>query len=71
MNLHLHLDVAQYPSRVRWLMTIAWTLIAVKCVFVWWAIGHWQIPFHPLWIVAPTVAFATLATGLWLTHQEK
>ena len=70
MNLHPHLDFAQYPRRVRWLMAILWAAIAVKCVAVWWAIGHWHMPFHPLWIVAPTVAFAALATALWVTHHE-
>lgn len=70
MNLPFHPEVAQYSRRVRWFMTIAWALIAAKCVLVWWAIGHWNVPIHPLWIVGPTVAFAALATGLWLTHHE-
>jgi hypothetical protein len=70
MNLHLHLDVAQYTPRVRWFMAAAWVLIVAKCFLVWWAIGHWNVPIHPLWIVAPTVAFAALATSIWLTHHE-
>ncbi len=69
MQLPVHINIAQYPSRVRWFMGIGWFLIAVKCVVVWWAIGHWNVPFHPLWIVAPTVAFAALASAIWLTHQ--
>jgi len=70
MNSPLPIDFAQSPRRVRWFMGIAWVLIVVKCVVVWWAMGHWQVPFHPMWIVGPTVAFATLASALWLTHQE-
>ena len=52
-------------------MALAWLLIAVKCSLVWWAIGRWHMPFHPLWIVAPTIVFAMLATGLWATHHEE
>ncbi len=70
MNLPLHIDVAQYPRRVRWVMSLAWVAIVVKCFLVWWAIGHWHVPIHPLWIVVPTLIFATLATSLWLTHHE-
>ena len=71
MHLANYVHVAQYPRRVRWVMAIAWLLIVVKCVVVWWAVGHWNMPFHPLWIVGPTLAFAALATGLWLTHVEE
>ncbi len=70
MNLPVHIDIAQYSVRVRWFVAIAWSLIAVKCGLIWWAMIHWSVPFHPLWIVAPTLMFALLATGLWLTHHE-
>jgi hypothetical protein len=30
---------------------------------------HWSVPFHPLWIVGPTLAFAALATAIWATHH--
>lgn len=70
MHLPIHIDVAQYSRRVRWVIGIAWMLIAVKCVLVWWAVGYWHMPFHPLWVVGPTLVFAALATGLWVTHQE-
>ena len=71
MHLPVHIDVAQYPRRVRWFMAIAWVVIAVKCVLVWWAMARWHVPFHPLWIVAPTLVFAALASALWLTHHEE
>ena len=70
MNLPFHPEVVQHSRRVRLFMAIAWALIAIKCVLVWWAIGHWNVPIHPLWIVGPTVAFAGLATVVWLTHHE-
>lgn len=52
-------------------MAVAWVLILAKCVLVWWAIGHWHVPLHPAWIVAPTLVFAALATALWVTHREE
>ncbi len=52
-------------------MAVLWAVIVAKCVVVWWAIGRWEVPFHPLWIVAPTIIFAGLASILWLTHHEE
>ena len=70
MNLHFHFDFSHAPARVRWVMAVAWLLIAVKCGLVWWAVNHWSMPFHPLWIIAPTIAFAGLATLRWLASNE-
>jgi uncharacterized membrane protein len=71
MTSPVHIDIAQYSSRSRWLMGIAWMIILVKCVVVWWAIDRWQMPFHPAWIIAPTIAFAGLASLLWMTHARE
>ena len=70
VNFPVHIDVGQYSRRVRWFVAIAWALIGIKCSLIWWAMVHWSVPFHPLWLVAPTLMFALLATVLWLTHQE-
>ena len=70
MQPHLQIDLAQYSPRVRWFMAIVWLVIAAKCVLVWWAMARWHVPFHPLWIVGPTLVFAALASVLWLTHHE-
>ena len=51
-------------------MGAAWAVILAKCVLVWWAVDHWNMPFHPLWVVGPTLVFALLITALWLTHHE-
>jgi len=48
------------------LLIIGWGLIAVKSVVVWWACVHYALPFHPLWVIVPTVAFASLCTGVYL-----
>lgn len=71
MNSPVHIDLGQYPVRVRWFMAIIWAVILVKCVVVWWAMLHWQMPLHPLWIVAPTLVFAAVATLIWLTHRRE
>jgi len=69
MHLPVQINVAQYPQSVRRFMGIAWILIVVKCVVVWWAMLHWNVPLHPMWIVGPTLIFATLASVIWLTHR--
>jgi hypothetical protein len=71
MHIPLHIDLAQYPRRVRWIMAVLWTVIVAKSIVVWWAVGYWQMPFHPLWIVAPTIVFAGLASVIWITHHEE
>ncbi|MSU64713.1 MAG: hypothetical protein EXS38_01115 [Opitutus sp.] len=70
MNLPVHIHIAQYSRRMIWFMAAAWLFIALKCTLVWWAMEHWNVPFHPLWIVGPTIVFAVLATVLWATHEE-
>jgi len=70
MNLPIHVNVAQYPRRVRWIMAAAWVLILVKCVLISWVVERYHMPFNAAWIIAPTLVFAGLATVLWLTHQE-
>jgi len=48
------------------LLVAGWVLIAIKSVVVWWACAHYTLPFHPLWIIGPTVAFGALCTGVYL-----
>ncbi len=69
MNLPLTFNIAQYPPSVRRFMGIAWVVIAIKCVVIWWAMVHWHVPLHPMWIVGPTLVFASLASVLWVTHR--
>ena len=71
MSYPFHIDITQYSIRARWFMAIAWLIILAKCVLVSWAINHWQVPFNAAWIVGPTIAFAALASGIWLTHQRE
>lgn len=71
VNAPLHIDLAQYPARMRWFMAIGWLIIAAKCVLVWWAIDHWHVQLNPLWVIGPTVMFAALITLIWVTHQPE
>ena len=56
---------------MRWFLGAVWLLILAKCAVVWWAMAHWSVPFHPAWIVAPTLLLAALATGLWLAVKDE
>lgn len=69
MHLPVQINIEQYPPSVRRFMGVVWVIIAVKCVIVWWAMVHWSVPLHPMWIVGPTLIFASLASALWLTHR--
>jgi hypothetical protein len=51
--------------RIERLFILCWILIAIKSVVVIWAVHRYRIPFNPLWVIAPTVAFAALATFVY------
>ncbi len=48
--------------RVEKLILVCWGLIAVKHVAVIWAVHHYPVPFHQLWINFPTFLLGLLAT---------
>ncbi len=52
------------PQMQRFLL-ICWAAIAIKHVAVIYACHHWPVPFHQLWINAPTFALGMLATGVY------
>ena len=49
---------------------ICWTLIAIKHVAVIWAVHHYAVPFHQLWINAPTFLLGLIATLAYYAHAE-
>jgi hypothetical protein len=53
------------PSAERWIIA-GWVLILLKCTALWWAIIAFHVPIHPMWLVGPTLAFAALATALYI-----
>jgi hypothetical protein len=56
--------------RVERLIWICWGLIAIKSVVVVWAVKHYRIPFSPLWVIVPTVVFASLCTGVYYLRRK-
>ena len=56
--------------RVERIILICWILIAIKHVVVIWAVHHYQIPFHQLWVNAPTWLFATVATLVYYSQRR-
>jgi hypothetical protein len=59
-------DAPKTSPWVTRLIVGGWVLIVIKSVVVWWACAHYALPFHPMWVIGPTVAFAALCTGVYL-----
>lgn len=62
------INVTQEPVRstkVERAIFGGWLLIALKSAIVWWACVRYAVPVHPLWIIAPTVAFGLLCTFVY------
>jgi hypothetical protein len=58
------------PRVVR-LIAICWILIAVKHVAIIWAVWHYHIPFHQLWINFPTWMLGVLATVVYYSRTRR
>jgi hypothetical protein len=59
-------DVQETSPWATRLIIGGWILIGIKSIIVWWACAHYALPFHPLWVIVPTLAFGTLCTGVYL-----
>jgi len=51
--------------RVETLIYVCWGLIVLKTFVVIWAVHHFAMPFNPMWVIAPTVTFAFVATSIY------
>jgi hypothetical protein len=51
--------------RLERFIVAGWLLIIAKSFLVVWVVGHYHLNFNPAWIIAPTVAFALLCTGVY------
>lgn len=68
LNFVVEVNVRTKPernSRTERFMLICWILIAIKHVLVIYACHRWPMPFHQLWINAPTFALGLLATVVY------
>jgi hypothetical protein len=59
----------QPSPRTERLIFVAWILIAIKHVAVIWAVHHYHVPFHQLWVNAPTWILGTTATILYYQRE--
>ena len=55
--------------RVERLLAICWGVIVIKCLAVVWLFDHYRIPVNALWVIAPTIVFATLCTVVYLLRD--
>ncbi len=71
---------ATYPDTEEWrarrrrrtdtLIEVCWGVIVLKTFLVIWVVHHYAMPFNPMWVVAPTVTFAFLATALYYGMRD-
>ena len=64
-------DSERPSARVERLILACWILIAIKHVAVIWAVHRYHIPFHQLWVNAPTWMLGVLATGLYFWRVKR
>jgi hypothetical protein len=62
--------VKSTDRRYEHIIQICWGLIAAKSVLVVWLVQRYAMPFHPLWVIGPTVGLAAVATALFYLHRE-
>ena len=63
-EVHVSRPVPRDP-KVEKIILICWVLIAVKHVAVIWAVQHYHVPFHQLWVNVPTFMLGLLATVVY------
>lgn len=56
-------------ARAERLILAGWVLIVVKCLAVIWIIDRWSVPFHPYWIILPTILLAALGTAVYYWRE--
>ena len=57
--------------RIERLIGWCWVLIAVKHVAVIWAVWHYAVPFHQLWVNFPTWLLGVLATAIYYGRTRR
>jgi len=67
-EVHVRRPVPASP-RAEKIILICWGLIAVKHVLVIWAVHHYAVPFHQLWVNFPTFLLGLVATWAYYTRD--
>jgi hypothetical protein len=68
-EVHTSRPVPRDPRAERFIL-ICWALIAVKHVAVIWAVHRYPVPFHQLWVNAPTFLLGLVATLAYYWGDE-
>ena len=56
--------------RAERLFLVCWLLIAAKCWLIIWLVDKYHMKLNPLWVNAPTVAFALLCTAVYFLRDS-
>jgi hypothetical protein len=56
-------------ARAEKIILLCWVLIAVKHVAVIWAVHHYTMPFHQLWVNFPTFLLGVVATWAYYARD--
>lgn len=67
-EVHVSQPVPRDPKVEKFIL-LCWGLIAVKHVAVIWAVRHYAVPFHQLWINVPTFMLGLLATAAYYRKE--
>jgi hypothetical protein len=62
-------DRSPRNRRLERLFAVCWVLIVIKSFAVIWLFDHYHVPVNPLWVIAPTVIFASLCTAVYLLRD--
>lgn len=57
--------------KVERLFLFCWIAIAAKHALIIWACTRFAVPFHQLWVNAPTWLAGVLATAIYYWHVRK
>jgi hypothetical protein len=62
-------DRSPRNRRLERLFAVCWVLIIIKSFAVVWLFDHYHVPVNPLWVIAPTLIFASLCTVVYLLRD--
>jgi hypothetical protein len=68
-EVHTTRPVARDPRAERFIL-ICWALIALKHIVVIWVVHRYALPFHQLWVNAPTFLLGLIATLAYYGADE-
>ena len=67
-EVHVRRPVPANP-RAEKIILLCWVLIAIKHVAVIWAVHHYPVPFHQLWVNFPTFVLGLVATWAYYARD--